>query len=293
MRRTDRFWMGVWSDLTIEQTLMQSMKSVGGLRRGRVSQKVFEQHEDLRESHKARYATDIAKVSLWFESRSPFPVTDEILSVATGVVGDNTITCYDTPAVGKQAMANMVGKHFTDLKLSRKDRALLLASMTCSVKMYDDRVVVDPFLIFQRMSISKQTDDDLKTYLQYELAPFPLAVFVEAGMWKTKNLPYMTYLKKEKRMSISTTLTFLWMGIHLHGQEVPHVRLFAKATSITSSNITLKSVGIHFGEDTEIILKQNHFLCNGNNKSRLISMLSVRFRDSGIECRIASDDADT
>lgn len=28
MRRTDKFWTGVWSDMTIEQTLMRSMKAM-------------------------------------------------------------------------------------------------------------------------------------------------------------------------------------------------------------------------------------------------------------------------
>ena len=35
IRRSDRFWAGLWSDLVIEQTLMCSLKSKGGLTRGR------------------------------------------------------------------------------------------------------------------------------------------------------------------------------------------------------------------------------------------------------------------
>ena len=34
IRRTDQFWAGLGSDLTIEQTLMRSLKSSGGLTRG-------------------------------------------------------------------------------------------------------------------------------------------------------------------------------------------------------------------------------------------------------------------
>ena len=34
IRRSDRFWSGIWSDLTIEQVLMRSMKTSGGLTRG-------------------------------------------------------------------------------------------------------------------------------------------------------------------------------------------------------------------------------------------------------------------
>ena len=36
VRRTERFWAGLGRDLTIEQTLMRTMKSTGGLTRGRL-----------------------------------------------------------------------------------------------------------------------------------------------------------------------------------------------------------------------------------------------------------------
>ena len=35
IRRTDKFWAGVWTDMTIEQTLMCSMKTSGGITHGR------------------------------------------------------------------------------------------------------------------------------------------------------------------------------------------------------------------------------------------------------------------
>ena len=35
IRRSDRFWAGLSSDLVIEQALMRSVKSCGGLTRGR------------------------------------------------------------------------------------------------------------------------------------------------------------------------------------------------------------------------------------------------------------------
>ena len=35
VRRSTRFWAGLWTDLTIEQVMMRSIKSRGGLTRGR------------------------------------------------------------------------------------------------------------------------------------------------------------------------------------------------------------------------------------------------------------------
>lgn len=35
IRRTDKFWSGTWSDMTIEQSLMRQMKVHGGFMQGR------------------------------------------------------------------------------------------------------------------------------------------------------------------------------------------------------------------------------------------------------------------
>ena len=35
VRRSDRFWGGLWTDLVIEQVMLRSLKSRGGLTRGR------------------------------------------------------------------------------------------------------------------------------------------------------------------------------------------------------------------------------------------------------------------
>ncbi|GBP41567.1 hypothetical protein EVAR_20375_1 [Eumeta japonica] len=37
IRRTHKFWSGVWTDMTIEQVLMRSMKTQGGLTHGRAN----------------------------------------------------------------------------------------------------------------------------------------------------------------------------------------------------------------------------------------------------------------
>ena len=35
VRRSDKYWCGIWTDMTIEQVLMRSLKTSGGLTRGR------------------------------------------------------------------------------------------------------------------------------------------------------------------------------------------------------------------------------------------------------------------
>jgi len=62
--------------------------------------------------------------------------------------------------VGKQAMAKIVNSTFSNIKLTQKD--LPPSTVNSSVQINDEKIPVDPFLLFQRISISKKTDEDLK-----------------------------------------------------------------------------------------------------------------------------------
>jgi len=242
--------------MTIETTLMRSFSSQGGMTHGRgvtnctLSKLVIgvsathdictsleefggvlfstsEQHADFRQARQNKDAADIAKLTDWFEEFPPFPETRDIISIVTGVVGDTTITCYNAVAVGKQAMAKMVNSTFSNIKLARKDRALPLSIVSSSIQIKDEKIPVDPFLLFQRISISKKTDEDLKLYMEYELAPFPLALFSESGMRKsTKSALYKLFNTTTKDVHVAQ--------IHIVFDRILHLYLTSYLTSADS-----------------------------------------------------------
>ncbi|CAH1155651.1 unnamed protein product [Phaedon cochleariae] len=215
IRRSEKFWCGIWSDMTIEQTLMRSMKSTGGLTHGRgitdsvlakwilampvlaevseaienfcsVSFATSEQHVDARVSRISRDTQDLEKFVDWFSSHNPFPVSLEIMSISTGVQGDVKIDCYRANEVGVLSMAAIVGGNFGDVKFQRKKRVIPLRAVNSSLNIQNEVVPVDPSLIFQRITIAKKTEQDLQQYFHFELAPYPLSLFDEIGMRKTK-----------------------------------------------------------------------------------------------------------
>lgn len=159
VQRSDRFWSGVWSDMTIETTLMQAFHSRGGVTQGR-GVADSEQHMDFGEAHRTKDVADIAKLTEWFNTNHPFPKIGDIMSIATGVVGDETVTCYDAVKVGKEPSS--------DIKLPHKDRALPLSSVSSSIQVQDEKVPVNPLFFFQRISIANKMYEDLKTYMKYE-----------------------------------------------------------------------------------------------------------------------------
>lgn len=101
INRTGSRWAGVWSDMTVEQTLMRSMKTSGGLTRRGITDSVLakwvggspgataiclsleefagvtfssgEQRVDFRASRQNKDGQDRANIYEWFNDHPPFP----------------------------------------------------------------------------------------------------------------------------------------------------------------------------------------------------------------------------
>jgi len=143
IRRSDKFWSGIWSDMTIKQTLMRSMKSNGGLTHGRgitactmtkwinsmttmidISQQIeqfcgvsfatTEQHVDARTSRISRDTIDVNKFFDWFKSHDPFTKSENVMSISTGVIEDKEINCHLAYEIGIESMSNVIGSNFFD-----------------------------------------------------------------------------------------------------------------------------------------------------------------------------------
>ena len=120
VRRSDRFWAGIWTDLTIEQVMMRSIKSRGGLTRGRgvtesvrtmwintahrcshvheamteltgLAHTTSNQHKEMGESRRQHDNRVLAKLIDWFEARNPFdPNMQGLCSLSSGVTVNDT-----------------------------------------------------------------------------------------------------------------------------------------------------------------------------------------------------------
>ncbi|GBM54505.1 hypothetical protein AVEN_228118-1, partial [Araneus ventricosus] len=76
----------------------------------------------------------------------------------------------------------------------RKGKVVTLASINSSVKIGNISIVMDPFMLFHRLCIAKQSDDDLKAFFKFELSPFPISLFTGEGMRKgTKSSLYTSF----------------------------------------------------------------------------------------------------
>ena len=213
IRRTDKLWSGVWSDMTIEQVLMRAMKATGGLTGGRgisestlarwikalpltvtlcnsledfagVVHEASEQHKELRPSRQTKDNEDVDRFIEWLTSHSPFEArpTDMLVSLSTGVIADETVNCDDAWTVGTDSQKDMIGKTFAEVKLQRKSRVKSLASMNNTVKVRGKEMVVQPQQMLNRILAVLDSAKDLATCFKYELAPRPPSLFDDISM---------------------------------------------------------------------------------------------------------------
>lgn len=121
VRRSDKLGCGTSTDIVIQQTIMKSMKTDGGFARGRSTKKsviskwvysmhaintvcealeelsnvkmdTTDQYVDASDSRVTKDAEDIQKLLEWFSSHNPFPEVNNLLSVASAVVGNDKLT---------------------------------------------------------------------------------------------------------------------------------------------------------------------------------------------------------
>ncbi|KAJ8872015.1 hypothetical protein PR048_028355 [Dryococelus australis] len=147
------------------------------------------------------------------------------------------------------------------------DRALPLSSVSSSIKIENDTVAMDPFLLFQRISIIIKMYDDLRMYFEYKLVSLPLVLFNESGMRKTKN----SGIDLAKRMQSVHHLR----GIHqVHKEPLSWEELLCcigSLTDVTASNTIFSPMG---------------------TIKAIVTLLISQHNKNGIESRQATGDAD-
>ena len=178
VRRSDHLWAGLSTDLVIKQVLMRSLKTSGGLTRGRgftkqqrliwllsmpacaetnqamqemtgVKSNSGEQNKDMSKARQKRYAKDTLVILTTFADRDPFSADPNLRNIMTGVNADNAVNVDYARAIGKKILSSMTGKSATDYTFKRISQAVTLAAKS-SVRIESHAVQVDPQLLFQR-----------------------------------------------------------------------------------------------------------------------------------------------
>ena len=139
IRRSNQFWAGLSSDLVIEQTLMRSLKSSGGLTHGSgmtdemralwtmstpitseynhamqefndLTYTTSEQHRESSEARIKRDHSDLEKIKEKLSSCTPFSPDPSLRNIVTGVVAKEEVNVHELETVGNEITEKMIGK---------------------------------------------------------------------------------------------------------------------------------------------------------------------------------------
>ncbi|PIK60313.1 hypothetical protein BSL78_02744 [Apostichopus japonicus] len=136
VRRSDRFWAGLSSDLIIEQVLMRSVKTDGGLTGGKgmtenqrlvwvlsmpacastneamqklsgVSYETSDQHKDTSAARQARDVSDTLQLITYLTEKSPFAEKESLFNIANGMTAQEGVNVERSREVGEKILSSM------------------------------------------------------------------------------------------------------------------------------------------------------------------------------------------
>ncbi len=218
VRRSDRFWAGLSTDLIIEQVLMRSMKSTSGLTRGRgmselqrstwllsmpvcaevnaaiqdlagVSFVTSEQHKETTKARIDRDKADTKTVLDHLLLRSPFADDKELRNIMNGVSAEQS-NADNAKMIGEKIIQNMIGKCVDTHSFQRKEMVVPM-SLKTTVKINGESVQVDPQLLFQRLIATVPTPEALQEVFKYELCSYPSSLFDSSALPRKATKPQL------------------------------------------------------------------------------------------------------
>ena len=152
IRTSGRYWGGISTDLTVEQKLVRSVKTTGGLTRGKgmgevqrtiwlfstpicaeikdalrnitgVSYETSEQQKETTLSRGKRDYKDASIIAEHIVYRNPFQKSIDLIGIETGEVADCLVNAYLANEIGEKIIQDMEGIPVLDYSFKTKDNA--------------------------------------------------------------------------------------------------------------------------------------------------------------------------
>jgi len=260
VRRSDRFWAGLWTDLVIEQTLMKALKSRGGLTHGSgmtesvrltwlqsmhkcaslhltmsqltSTETVTEHnHAENGKSRMKRDGDDLKKLLTWFDVHDPFMQSDDQLrclsSGLTSSLGDG-INCDSVEEIGASIQEKMDHKVFLDVVLKKKDQVKTLERLQKGFLVDKKEVFMDSTRLFSRLIVLVERTSEMEPFFSYELTPLPTSLFKDSFMRKPDKaaLGKVLYANAICTVPAPTSVFVLDGGSLLHRVKWPKTGLY-------------------------------------------------------------------
>ena len=281
VRKSKRHWSGLWTDLTIEQSLMGLLKGRSGLTRGRGmtesvrhiwihsmdrcasvhgamvaltgrNRKTSEQHAEFGKTRCNQDRRDMLKMKEWFEQHEPFDENiSGLRSLSTGITacdGDG-VNCDQAEEVGREIHRKLDRVKVDEAKIKRADHIKPIAFLYNNVKLGQKVIHINPLTLFTRLVAMIQREENLEKFFEYELTPMPTSLFKDGMMRKADKPALRKYLIDDK-----VPQTFRAGKLILDGGALLHkVKWIRNKTYKETAEIYCSYVHENYGKNCTIV----------------------------------------
>ena len=190
VRRNERKWAGLSTDLVLEQVLMRNMKTSGVLKRGRgmteqqrlirlllvpvcaemnlamldltgICYSTSEQNVDISECRQNRDMKDTQTLLNALAEQNPFTAQPGLRNIMNGVHANYIVNVADSRDIGQGILASMTGKFVPEFAFKQRNQAVTLATKS-SVDIDEERIQVDPQFLFQRVIVALKSLNEME-----------------------------------------------------------------------------------------------------------------------------------
>ena len=219
VNRNDKlFWSGTFTDQIIEQTLMRSGKTQGGLINithndaartkwllsshivanysealrdltGITTGTWSEQHRDVQASRRKENSNHLRNFIDFFDTHNPFMAAEnQLINIATGVIASDDVNVDSAISIGEKIVAGFSGKCIGDISLKRKNQAKTFAVMRKTVTIGDTLVQMSSDQLSQRLLATVIRDEaPLREIFSHELSAVAPSLFHDNGEMRKNN----------------------------------------------------------------------------------------------------------
>ena len=116
------------------------------------------------------------------------------MALDSGMIANEDVNCDNAEAIGMaiKEKLNNVSLHAASIK--RSDQAVTLNSLKPTLRIADDKMVIDPLILLSRFTVLIKRYDDVFSFSEYELSVITTSLFKDNIMQKPSKSSFIKAL---------------------------------------------------------------------------------------------------
>ena len=146
-----------------------------------------EQHKECSVARMARDQLDSQKLLPFLKLRNPFDEIESLRNIESGVSASEKVNADNSLKIGNRIIETMENQCPLTYTFKRSRQSVTLAADSHTIKIDGEHINIDPQLLFQRLMMAADTEDDPMKLFEYELCTYPPSLFDEGGLMRQAN----------------------------------------------------------------------------------------------------------